>query len=267
MKVALVQLNSSSDPEENLIQVKEYFAEASKQKANLIAFPENFFAMAVTAKQIAAIDWPYYISELQILCQKYQMACVAGSLPLANKDETEKRPYASCLYIDEEGEILGQYNKIHLFDADVDDDKGAYRESTYYCPGDKPLIIETDFALMGLSICFDLRFSKLFNYYKSQHIEILFVPAAFTAHTGELHWEVLLRARAIENQCFVVAPNQCGIHDDGRKTWGHSTVISPQGDVLVDMQKQLGVVVCELNIEEVHSAKRSIPLIEKPFYK
>ncbi len=267
MKIALVQLNSSADPEENFLQVKEYFSQASQQNARLIAFPENFLAMAATANQIAVIDWPHYISALQVLCQKYQMACVAGSMPLAHDDENEKRPYASCLYIDENGKVLGQYNKIHLFDADVADDKGAYRESSYYCPGDKPRVIETEYARLGLSICFDLRFPKLFNYYKSQHVELLFVPSAFTAYTGELHWEVLLRARAIENQCFVVAPNQCGVHDDGRKTWGHSTIISPQGHVLVNMNDQPGVVVFELNIEEVHDAKQSIPLIEKPFQK
>lgn len=263
MKVAIVQLNSSANPVANMVKVREYFALASQQAARLIAFPENFLAMAANAQQIAAIDWSYYIAELQALCKQYQMACMAGSLPLAHADKNEKRPYASSLYINENGEILGHYNKIHLFDADVNDGKGAYRESASYCPGDKPLVIATPLARLGFTICFDLRFPKLFNYYKSKNVEILFVPSAFTAFTGELHWEVLLRARAIENQCFVIAPDQYGIHDDGRKTWGHSMIISPQGKVLVDMQQQAGVVVCELDIEEVHAAKRAIPLIER----
>ncbi len=265
IKIALVQLNSCSTPELNFQQVEECFDQAAKQQAALVALPENFLVLGASNKAIFALDISSYISALKNLCLKYQIDCVAGSLPLSSNDKKESRRYSSCLYIDSQGEIVDRYNKIHLFDADVADEKGSYRESEFYFPGDRAVVVKTLDARMGLSICFDLRFPKLFQYYKSQQVDLLFVPSAFTQLTGEKHWEVLLRARAIENQCYIIAPNQTGTHDDGRKTWGHSMVVSPDGNILVDMGEQPGIAVCEINLNEVKATRSAIPLLDRPF--
>ena len=153
IKIALVQLNSCSVPELNFKQVEKYFCQAAKQQADLISLPENFLMMAASTKTIFVLDISYYISALQNLCLKYQIDCMAGSLPLVNNDITEIRRYSSCLYINSQGEILDQYNKIHLFDADVADEKGSYRESDFYCPGDRAVVVAALGARMGLSIC------------------------------------------------------------------------------------------------------------------
>lgn len=149
---------------------------------------------------------------------------VAGTVPLAVADEA--RVYAASLVYDDQGRCVARYDKIHLFDIEVPDDSGErYRESASIAPGDlKPVVVDTPCGKLGLSVCYDLRFPELYRALVAQGAEILCVPAAFTERTGRAHWDLLLRARAVENLAYVLAPGQCGTHPSGRRTWGHSLI-------------------------------------------
>lgn len=260
MKVAMVQMNSQPDPQRNLLLVEHFFREAAAAGASLITFPENFLAMGAGSSQIAHTDWQAIIERLQSFCREYAIACIAGTLPLPHPDAAEKRRYASALVIAANGEIMGGYQKIHLFDAEVGDGVGVYRESDEYCPGTLPLVVELGGMKIGLAVCFDLRFPTMFVEYRREGVELFVIPSAFTRKTGALHWELLLRARAIEGQCYVVAPGQCGTHGDGRETYGHSLAVSPLGEVMADLGEEPGVVVVELDRELVAKTRRAMPM-------
>jgi nitrilase len=158
------------------------------------------------------------------------------------------------------GEQIARYDKIHLFDVDVGDAHSRYRESERFAPGTDIVVVDTPFGNVGLSICFDVRFPEHYLALRNAGAEILLVPAAFTYTTGKAHWEVLLRARAIEQQCYVIAANQCGWHDDKRQTWGHSMVIDPWGDVMAQLNDTPGVVVVEIDLKGVAQRRAAMPL-------
>jgi len=260
MRVAVFQMNGSSDPELNLEKIREAFQAAESDSVDLLVLPENCLAMAARFKALAGIDWVLYIQQLCDLAAHHKVACVAGSLALASDDPSGKR-WAASIFIDKSGELKSRYNKIHLFDVDVGDEKGSYRESSYYLHGDKPEIFELDGFRFGMTICFDLRFPDLFQHYKKEKVDAILVPSAFTYATGKKHWEILLRARAIETQCYIIAPNQVGEHDDGRKTWGHSMIVSPDGEVLVDLSVNCDVGACDLDSDLISGIRSSMPLL------
>jgi predicted amidohydrolase len=215
--------------------------------------------MAAGFKQLGNIDWNHYVESLAKLSKNTGLACVAGSLAMPS-DDPDGRRWAASLYFDPQGEIACRYDKIHLFDVDVGDEKGSYRESNYYLHGKSPAVFDLGRARVGMSICFDLRFPALYQHYKSEAANIILVPSAFTYTTGKKHWELLLRARAIETQCYIVAPNQVGEHDDGRKTWGHSMIVSPDGDLLLDMAFEQGVKCCDLDLSLPEKLREAMPL-------
>ena len=157
---------------------------------------------------------------------------------------------------------MAVYNKMHLFDVDVSDNKGQYRESDDFIPGTKPVLVDMGEAKVGLSVCYDLRFPELYRYLTNIGATILTVPSAFTQVTGAAHWEVLLRARAIENQCYVLAANQGGVHPDGRETFGHSMIISPWGDILAEASGEgAAVITASLDLQRQANIKRQMPCI------
>jgi len=260
MKVSIAQMCSSSEPEKNLQLVRQAFIDAANQDSEILVLPENMMAMAARFKAICTTDWAPLLEVICALAAEHSLPCVAGTIPLADPEQLNKR-LASSLFINASGQIKHTYNKIHLFDVDVGDEKGSYRESNYYSPGKTPVLFDLGAARIGMAVCFDLRFPNLFQEYKKQGANVILLPSAFTALTGKKHWEILLRARAIETQCFIVAPNQVGTHDDGRVTWGHSMIVSPDGDVLLDLKQEQGVATYDINIASVELLRATMPLI------
>jgi nitrilase len=185
---------------------------------------------------------------------------VGGTVPLRTADP--QRVAAACLVYDAGGARAARYDKIHLFDVDVPGG-GAYRESASIAPGPaNPVVVDTPAGPLGLSVCYDLRFPELFRRLVAGGAEILAVPSAFTDRTGAAHWESLLRARAIENQCYVVAPGQWGEHPGGRRTWGHSMILDPWGGVLAQHGDGTGVVVADAAREPLRALRRSFPVLD-----
>jgi predicted amidohydrolase len=188
---------------------------------------------------------------------------VAGSIPIASCPADrllDKHVRAACLVINDCGDEVARYDKIHLFDVDVADDKGRYRESATVAAGDQVVLVDTPCGRLGLTICYDLRFAAQFHQLRQQGAEIITVPSAFTATTGAAHWQVLLRARAIETQCYIVAPNQSGRHSATRCSYGHSMIIDPWGEVLACLQAGCGVVSAEIDLEKLTAVRKGMPI-------
>ena len=259
MKVSLCQMCSSSVPEKNMDAVEAAFEVAAADKSDLLVFPENMFAMGARFKSLIEQDWLHYQAVLCTLSKKYQLNCIAGTLPVEDPNDPPKR-LANSMFIRSSGELAYTYNKIHLFDVDLGDEKGNYRESKYYSAGSALVVADCDGVGVGMTVCFDLRFPALYQALRREGASVIVVPSAFTRLTGPKHWELLLRARAIETQSYILAPNQVGEHDDGRFTWGHSLVISPDGDVLLDMKDSRGVESVELDFAKLEKIRKAMPL-------
>ncbi len=160
-------------------------------------------------------------------------------MPIRTDDEN--KVYTTCLVYNEQGEQVAHYHKIHLFDADITDDKGCYRESDKFLAGDKTVVVDTPFGVLGLTICYDLRFPELYRELLDKGANAIVVPSAFTELTGRAHWSLLCRARAVGNSCYLIAANQGGLHANGRSTYGHSMIVGPWGDVVSKIESGEGV--------------------------
>ncbi len=271
MKAAALQMVSGRSVEDNLAAAARLIAQAARESAELVLLPENFAYFGGT--KILALGQQEASPEgaiRQFLSQQakeHGLVLIAGSLPTCEADDTGRKPdagkvFTRSLVYGPKGEQLAGYNKIHLFDVDVDDAQGQYRESDHYSAGDSAMLVELPQANVGLSICYDLRYPELYRMLAEKGADILTVPAAFTYVTGEAHWQVLLRARAIENQCFVIAANQGGEHSESRKTWGHSCIISPWGGVLAEVDQGEGVALATLDFSEQRKLRTSMPVLQ-----
>jgi predicted amidohydrolase len=180
-----------------------------------------------------------------------------GSMPILDAG-AEKFANRSII-ISPDGAIVARYDKMHLFDVDLDSGE-TWRESSAYIGGQQPVVVQTPLGLMGLAICYDMRFPDLFSAYAKSGVDIITLPSAFTVPTGEAHWHVLLRARAIESAAFVIAAAQCGMHEDGRQTYGHSLVVDPWGTILLDMGSAPGLAYVDLDLDALHRVRRQIPV-------
>ena len=273
--VACLQMSSSPDVAENLSFIEQ--ALDSAPKIDLLALPENFAQMPKTRHQqhVENVGSGHVQDFLKDLARRHNMHLIAGSLPVAvsnNNEQEPQKPYARCLIVAPSGETT-HYDKLHLFDVDTSSavDSGAkqrYRESDTYQRGPlsesqvapRTLKIGTNSVRLGASICYDLRFPELYRGFAAQGVDIISVPSAFTYETGRVHWECLLRARAIENQAFVIAPAQVGVHASGRQTWGHSSIIDPWGTVLAVKAEGVGLVCAGLDLSQIESLKQSFPV-------
>ncbi len=265
---AAIQMASSPNISSNLLQAEKLIGEAAKAGAKLIALPENFAIMGVNEFDKVKVREQDGIGQIQeflsSVAKKYSVWLVGGTIPLAADHENKVR--AACLVYNEKGERVGRYDKVHLFDVSVPDTDEVYRESDSIEPGESPLVLDTPFGRMGIAVCYDLRFPEFFRAMAKEGLDILVVPAAFTAETGAAHWEVLLRARAIENLCYVIAPNQGGFHLNGRKTFGHSMIIDPWG-VLLDCYKTgSGFVSADIDLERLEKTRQSFPVLKHRRY-
>jgi nitrilase len=259
-KVAAVQMVSEPSVEANLAAAAELVSQAAAQGARLVALPEYFCLFGMRERDKVAAreadgDGPIqrFLSET---ASRHGIWLIGGSVPLVTPDPG--KVMNSCLVFDAGGARVARYDKIHLFGFQTEGER--YDESATIESGSTPVAVDSPFGRLGLSICYDLRFPELYR--QLAPVDLIFVPSAFTATTGRVHWEILLRARAIENLAYVIAPAQGGRHPNGRETHGHSMVIDPWGTVLACLPKGPGVVVAE--IDPAHRAKlrASLPALD-----
>lgn len=260
LKVAAIQLNSQQDYQENLETTLSLMRSAIREsKAQLLVLPENCFCFGASGLMELVRNNAVVLEAICGFCQKEKVAVVVGSMPV---EAEAARYWSQSILISPEGKVIQRYNKVHLFDASVADAHGAYRESDQYQAGNRVAVGTVLGAQLGLSICYDLRFPALYQSMRMQGAEVLTVPAAFTYVTGQAHWEVLIRTRAVETQCFVVAANQCGSHSKGRSTWGHSMIVDPWGRVLAECGQEPSYCVAELDFSVLTEVRRKMPITE-----
>ncbi len=260
IQVAVVQMVSSEVLADNLAHAESLLAQAAMGGAQLVLLPENFALMGRDEKAKLAImemDGDGSIqSWLAAQAQRFGLWLIGGSIPLAAPDG---RCYAACLAFNPAGQRQARYDKIHLFDVDLAGGE-SYRESRTIAPGRTPVAVTTPWGQLGLSICYDLRFPELYRCYAGA--ELLAVPSAFTQQTGAAHWECLLRARAIENQAYVLAADQGGLHQNGRQTFGGSMIIDPWGQVLARLDQGEGVALAQVDMEFLQRCRSNLPALQ-----
>jgi predicted amidohydrolase len=266
-RAALLQITSSNDMAENIAAVSRMIRDAASDGADFVLTPETTGLMerrtkAVFEKACTEENDPG-LAAFRELAADLGIWLLIGSL--AVKLSADKLANRSFL-IDDQGGVVARYDKIHMFDVDLPGGE-SYRESKNYTPGDKAVIAETPWGPLGLTVCYDLRFPYLYRALAKGGARMLTVPSAFTKTTGEAHWHLLMRARAIETGCFVFAPAQCGTHADGRETFGHSLVVAPWGEVLADGGKSPGIVVADVDPSSTDKARAAVPSLthDKPF--
>lgn len=267
--VAVLQMCSSVDSVDNLQCAEQLIANAAGQGASVLVLPENFALLGAANPYQAGLRETQNIDNgtlrkwLAEMARQYGVWLVAGSIPMASRPDDsllEKHVRAVCLVFNDRGDEVARYDKIHLFDVDVADDYGSYRESDTVEPGDQLVLVDTPCGRIGLTICYDLRFAEQFYQLRERGAEIITVPSAFTATTGVAHWEVLLRARAIETQCYIVAPNQVGQHSATRGSYGHSMIVDPWGEVLARLEGKTGVASAKVDLEYLRAVRRRMPV-------
>lgn len=261
MKVAAIQMNSSDSVSDNLDLLDSLLGEAAQQGNNLVLLPENFAFMGHPKELVEKVMEDFNDGPIQSFisdkAKEYGFWIVAGSIPIKNADQSKS--LARCLVVDSRGILVKYYDKIHLFDVIVNGK--TYSESSYIEPGSKPISVQTPWFRLGLSICYDVRFPELYRSKAYQEIDLIMVPAAFTAETGQAHWQTLLKSRAIENLCYVLASAQWGEHYGQRKTYGHSMIVDPWGEVKDLLPTGNGVVSSEINLELIAETRERFPAL------
>lgn len=281
---AAIQMASGPNTQANLLQAEQLLAQAAEAGAELAVLPENFAFMSgreTDKLKIAERDGAGPLQDfLSRQAAEHRFLLVGGTIPLRAEDNTKAR--AACLLYSAAGERLGRYDKMHLFDVDIPDSQERYLESEALEAGDAPAFYHTPHGKLAVAVCYDLRFPEYFRGAATERAEIIAAPSAFTAQTGRAHWEVLLRARAIENLAFVVAAAQGGFHvggsesqgreghgretqgreTQGRETWGHSMIIDPWGNIMSRLDKGPGVITAKLDRERLQVIRKAFPALE-----
>ncbi len=269
VQAAVIQLSSQDDVNANLARVRELVLEAARAGAELVALPENFAFMGEEARKLEVAerldDEPTgpIASALRLAARDAGVWLVAGGMPERSSDPA--RPYNTSLLLDAEGRIVSRYRKVHLFDVDLADGTKLL-ESAATTAGNEPVAAELSTRAggrvgLGMTICYDLRFPELYRRLGERGVRIVTVPAAFTLTTGKDHWHVLLRARAIENQVFVLAPAQHGRHPRGRQTYGKSLIADPWGDVLAQASEGEGFAMAKLDFSAQDRVRKALPCL------
>ena len=260
VNLVAVQMTSQPDIDENLAYVKKQLDTLGTSEPTLVVLPECFARFGTRDRELLDVAEERYSGKIgqamQDMAKKYGVYLVTGTFPLVSEDPDKFT--ASCLLVGPDGNVIDEYKKIHMFDVAIKDNTGSYQESKYTQAGDRVVVCDTPIGRIGLAVCYDVRFPGLFN--AMGDVDILVLPAAFTQHTGNAHWHTLVRARAIEKQCFVVAPNQTGEHANGRQTFGHSVIYSPWGDTLAELGAQLGTAQARVSVSDREELKMSMPV-------
>lgn len=262
--IAAVQMTSGPDIDANLAEVEQLISKAAAAGAQLVVLPENFALMGLQDSDKLAVREAEGEGPLQSFLSRqaarHQLWLVGGTIPLKADDEAKVR--ASCLLFNDRGEQVARYDKLHLFDVQIMDSEESYRESASIESGNRLVVSDAPAGRLGLAVCYDVRFPELFRALLDQGMELLALPAAFTDITGKAHWEPLLRARAIENLCYVIAAAQTGHHPNGRRTHGDSMIIDPWGVILDRLPSGPGVVLARMDRTRLENTRRLFPSIE-----
>ena len=266
MKIAALQTVSASSVERNVATAQRLVAEAAGQGARLVVLPEYFCFMGPSDRDKLAIaeapgDGPIQ-QALSDMARRHGVWVIGGTLPIRVPDAPDHALNASCVYAPD-GRQAARYDKMHLFR--YDNGRESYDEGRVLRAGERPVALDADGWRVGLSVCYDLRFPELYRALSfmpgERPCDLVAVPAAFTYTTGRAHWELLLRARAIENQCYVIAAAQGGVHETGRRTWGHSMIVDPWGEVLDVLPEGEGVVMAEMDRARIDSVRMQLPAL------
>jgi nitrilase len=264
MKAAAVQMTAAATVPPNLARARELLEQAAARGASLAVLPENFAIMARREKDRQAVaeddgEGPIQ-SMLAAAARDLKLTLVGGTIPLRVPGET--RVAAASLVYGPDGMRIGRYDKIHLFDVDVPDATESHRESSGMVPGRNVTVLDTPVGRLGVAVCYDLRFPELFRRMSADGAQILAVSAAFTVPTGQAHWDVLNRARAVENLCHLVVSAQFGPHENGRETWGHSMVVDCWGGIVDVLADGEGTAVGEIDLERQARIRREFPALD-----
>ena len=261
-RVALLQLSSTASVDQNLKTMASLFEKAANHDLSLLVLPENFAFMGLKEQDKLAIAEQEGDGKIQHavsqLAKHYGVWTIAGTLPLKGLNG---RVRASSIDFDSKGQQVACYDKIHLFDVDVPGGE-RFRESSTIQPGLTVVVVDTPAGCVGLSVCYDVRFADLYRALVLRGAEIFAIPSAFTSVTGIAHWEVLLRARAIENTAYVLAPNQCGQHENGRNTYGHSMIVDPWGQIIAQAESHPDFVIAEIELSYLKTLRQKFPCNE-----
>ncbi len=262
VRMACIQTCAGLDVSANLDRISDLIAQAAHAGAEFVATPEMSNVIdpdrARLSSKVGEQHEDHAVRRFAGLARQHDIDLLAGSLALKTADG---RLVNRSILFGRNGAIVARYDKIHMFDVDLPGGE-SYRESRNYRPGKNLVVAAAARTLIGLSICYDVRFPGLYRALAQAGATILTVPAAFTVPTGEAHWEVLLRARAIETGCFVIAPAQAGTHESGRKTYGHSMIVAPWGEILAEAGVETGIVVADADMNDVIEARRRIPALQ-----
>lgn len=261
---AVIQMNSGAEVAANLRRARHLLQRARSAGACLAVLPENFACMpgsGADRRRAAETEGTGPIQDfLAATAQRLGLWIVGGTVPLR---ADEKRVHAAVLAYDAHGHRVARYDKMHLFDVDLPGRRERYRESAHFVPGDRLVAIDTPLGRLGLAVCYDLRFPEFFRALTLEYgCELFAVPSAFTATTGRAHWLLLLRARAVENQCFVLAAAQTGVHSDGRETHGHSLIVDPWGETPARLTHRPGMVHASLDRAAQLRLRQRFPVLE-----
>jgi deaminated glutathione amidase len=263
MKVAAIQMTSGPEVAANLEQAAALLAEAAARGARLAALPENFCFMGLKdadKRTVAEPDGHGPVQDfLAATARRLRLWIVGGTVPLVAA--ADGRVAAASLVYDSDGARAARYDKIHLFDVDLPGRAESYRESAHVAPGARAALLDTPVGRLGLSVCYDVRFPELYRHLSAEGAQLLSVPSAFTSPTGRAHWETLLRARAIENLCYVVAPAQSGFHASGRETHGDSMIVDYWGRVLQRLPRGSGCAVADIDLAAQANVRESFPAL------
>jgi predicted amidohydrolase len=260
MRAAVVQLNSTDDVDRNLSRAEHWIERAVAAGADLVALPENFAYLRREDSEpnpIAQALDGRLVERLRGLAKRHEIVLAGGTLPEAIPGD--ERVYNTSVVVDRDGSLRGVYRKIHLFDVALAE--VGLTESKMVAPGDELVVAETALAKLGLSVCYDLRFPELYRALAERGAELLLVPSAFTVPTGRDHWEVLLRARAIENQAYVLAAAQYGVHSATRRSYGRSMIVDPWGTVLATVPDGEGFASAEIDLKRLERIRRELPAL------
>ncbi|EKN3346073.1 carbon-nitrogen hydrolase family protein [Yersinia ruckeri] len=261
--VALLQLCSGEQTRSNLAQIEQQIKQLNSG-IKLVMTPENALLFSnpdAYRKQAECHNDGPLQQSIRDMARRYGIWLLVGSMPMISRESPDRITTSSLLF-DDKGELQARYDKIHMFDVDINDSHGHYRESDTYQPGEHLTVVDTPVGRLGMTLCYDLRFPGLFQALRAQGAEIISVPAAFTRVTGEAHWEVLLRARAIENQCMILAPAQVGSHGLTRRTWGHSMAVDAWGKILGENPDNVSALKVRVDINGLQKIRKQMPVMQ-----
>ncbi|OMQ23567.1 deaminated glutathione amidase [Serratia oryzae] len=261
--VALLQLCSGDQVRDNLAQIEQQIKQLNTG-VKLVMTPENalLFANSAVYREHAEQQGDGPLQQaVREMARRYGVWLLIGSMPLVSREDPQRITTSSLLF-DDQGEIRARYDKMHMFDVDINDMHAHYRESDTYQHGQQLTVVDTPVGRLGMTICYDLRFPGLYQALRAQGAELISVPAAFTRLTGEAHWEILLRARAIENQCVILAPAQVGRHGATRRTWGHSIAVDGWGTVLAENADRVSALKVRVDIGALKTIRTQMPVMQ-----